>query len=110
DLCALGGEYRPLATPLRRLRVAVSSHGPMPARPHVVSLRRDWPVARGSGRGVRTEGTAPPRPEGRVARGHVSIGLLGAAGFLVTANARAIDPLLPKLADDFATSVGQVAL
>lgn len=41
---------------------------------------------------------------------HISIGLLGAAAFIVTASARTIDPLLPVIADEFAVSVGRAAL
>ncbi|MEJ7763411.1 MAG: MFS transporter, partial [Thermomicrobiales bacterium] len=42
--------------------------------------------------------------------GQVSIGLLGALGFLVVADARVIDPLLPVIADRFGTSVAAAGL
>lgn len=35
----------------------------------------------------------------------VSLGLLGALAFVVTADARVVDPLLPVIADDFTTSI-----
>ena len=41
---------------------------------------------------------------------HVPLGLLAAGGFIVTASARAMDPLLPVIADEFAVSVGRAAL
>ncbi len=40
----------------------------------------------------------------------VSIGLLGVLGFLVVADARVIDPLLPVIADHFGTSVAAAGL
>lgn len=55
-----------------------------------------------------TSVTAPE--ETATATAHVSLGVLGAAAFIVTANARAIDPLLPTIAAEFAVSVGRAAL
>jgi len=40
------------------------------------------------------------------ASAHVSVALLGAAGFIVTADARIVNPLLPIIAHQFNTSVG----
>ncbi len=40
----------------------------------------------------------------------ISIGLLGALGFLVVADARVIDPLLPVIADRFGTSIAAAGL
>lgn len=40
----------------------------------------------------------------------ISVSLLGAAGFIITADARVIAPLLPIIAHDFATTIGSVGL
>ena len=48
--------------------------------------------------------TAPATP------GHVSVALLGAAAFVVTADARVITPLLLVIATDFGTDVGATGI
>lgn len=53
---------------------------------------------------ARRPGEATPRPA------HVSVALLGAAAFIVTANVWLINPLLPVIAGEFGQSVGRAAL
>lgn len=47
-----------------------------------------------------------PEQDGKM---RVSLGVLGAAAFMVIADARVIDPLLHIIADDFKTGVGSAA-
>ncbi len=58
---------------------------------------------------ARTEAVATP-PEVDAPAAHVSVGLLGAAAFIVTANVWLINPLLPVIAGEFGESVGRAAL
>ncbi len=64
-------------------------------------------VTAGEGR----PGASPLSPQSSVlspeAQRHVPLALLAAGGFIVTASARAMDPLLPVIADEFAVSVGR---
>lgn len=59
---------------------------------------------------MRTASPAAPLSPAEPAGQHVSLGLLGAAAFIVTANVRTIDPLLPVIAAEFDTNVGRTAL
>jgi predicted MFS family arabinose efflux permease len=62
-----------------------------------------------SERGTTAEAaTLPNETAGR--RDLVSLGLLGALAFVVTADARVVDPLLPVIADDFTTSIATAGL
>ena len=55
----------------------------------------------GQGMVVAAAGTASAQPGG-----YVSVALLGAAAFIVTADARIVNPLLPIISHQFNTSVG----
>ena len=49
------------------------------------------------------------KPDG-VGKTRVSLGVLGAAAFMIIADARVIDPLLHMIADEFKTGVGSAAV